>query len=154
MSVCFVCLEKTKWKVCFTCSAVAHPSCWNEYTKKYDNCSVCRSKNIIRKPKTRAKKPKTYSNDLIIKFKDMCRTRESVISRLKNNIREVYNVDDKDTKLKYVIEIMHILIVVKDYNDSRNILLNTKFKHTLMDWFSRNDIEWSEANEYKQIIFH
>lgn len=154
MSVCFVCLEKTNWKVCFTCSAVAHPECWSKYVENYDFCSVCRSENIIRKPKTRARKPKTYSKDLILKIKYMYTSRKCVIDKIRSNINEISNGDNKDTKIKYLIEIMHILIAFKDCNDSKNILLNTKFKGCLKEWFSRNHTDWNEANAYKNFILN
>jgi hypothetical protein len=31
MSVCFVCLNKCKNKICCTCKCYAHPKCWGEY---------------------------------------------------------------------------------------------------------------------------
>lgn len=152
---CFVCLNKSRNKICSTCKCYAHPSCWGNYLKNstdvftfvyhgsviistpfYTQCPQCRSNIGSVKSITRSD---TY---LARKL--------SLFTHIRNKLFAVdltESKEEKETILNDIFDkILRNKVILKDEKIFNN-MISTK----LIDLYEKEG--WKPANMYYNQIF-
>lgn len=152
---CFVCLNKTKNKVCIVCKCYAHPKCWGEYLKNFTNIFIrihC-DKVVIGTP-FYTKCPQCRGN--IGNVKPITRSDTHIARRISlcsQYCKQIFRADITNSKeeKEYIFKNIFDLII----RNKQIIKKEEIFKDILrekLQFLYKND-NWKPANLYHNRIF-
>lgn len=156
---CFVCLQNCSRKVCFVCSCHAHPKCWEEYQSKLSSkiCPVCKTDNIVKPYNTRSKSMlyKTEIVESLIRELDsQLFPRNFLINAIQDLISTVHHTapSNKTLKIEKIEQIMYWLLAGSQYNDSTNLLSESKLVTTLSNRLVLFKRDWPDAQGWHKLL--
>jgi hypothetical protein len=155
MSNCFVCLNKSKNKVCGTCECFAHPRCWGEYLKNSTNVTtlIFPTKVVVQTPywtDCPICKRNIGSVKPVTRYDTEFGRRASLVAKFRNALFAVEMADSEEEKNSIFTDIFNSVI------DQRSLFgKNDRFfkmiQNKLVDLYKKKD--WSSANIYHARLF-
>ena len=160
---CFICLQSCSRNVCFQCSCKAHPTCWNEFQKKFTSfsCPICRSDNIVKPYQTRSHtsfidEPKLASYlQRLAENSSAEEARNYLISEVLRLLNHHHSLQLED-RLQNAEEIMYCVLAGARYHERTNFLLSQKFLDIFRNrliYFHRVE-NWTSASRWHNIFFN
>ena len=153
-TTCFVCLGKSRDKVCDICECYAHPKCWGEYlqhsteveTYIFPNHVIVSTPLSVPCPQCRGEisnvKPITRSDTRLARC-------AAITTAYKNILFKMEMSDDRDERENLLSSVFDVLVnnsfLFKDDNDFRK-MVQSKLK-------ALYDEGWESANLYHRSLF-
>jgi hypothetical protein len=152
---CFVCLNKTKNKVCMTCKCYAHPGCWGEYLKNTTHVfTLMYPDRVVMSTPLYAKCPQCRGSIGTVKSITRSDTnftrRASLIESCMNFINCIEMAELTDDKISFYRNLFNLFIDNKSIlNKEVDFIQVLKSKLYELYYISK----WEPANMYYYTLF-
>lgn len=154
MRDCFVCLDKTKNKVCLSCECYAHPKCFGKYVRSISHITVFHIGNFIAlSAPLFSECPQCRRNTGTVKPLTRSDTKPGRVYTFNETIKDFVNIIKHSTTI--LEKEIYIQELLKYIYNNKNLLTKSHKKilrKCIKNFYYRNG--WKKASMYYRLIFN